>query len=165
MIAIYRPCGKIQDMAGNCITQIKAVGYCLPTAEKLQYELHGHWTKNPKHGVQYEVDSFEEVIVPTKEGIIAYLSSGQIRGVGLKTAERIYEAFGKDTLKVLDEEPQKLLAVHGIRNPTWPATARGMLSPSSPLTALRQTGRSNSTGNTGRRPWKSFGTIRTSCAR
>ena len=114
MIAIYRPCGKIQDMAGNCITQIKAVGYCLPTAEKLQYELHGHWTKNPKHGVQYEVDSFEEVIVPTKEGIIAYLSSGQIRGVGLKTAERIYEAFGKDTLKVLDEEPQKLLAVHGI---------------------------------------------------
>ena len=114
MIAIYRPCEKMKDTAGNAITQIKAVGYCLPTTEKMKYQMRGHWTKNPKHGIQYEVEGYEEVILPTKEGILAYLTSGQIKGVGPKTAERIYEAFGENTLQILDQEPQKLLAVHGI---------------------------------------------------
>ena len=79
MIALYRTCEKVQDFVGNDVTQIKAVGYCLPTANNLRYQLNGHWSKNPKHGVQFEVESYNEVISPTKEGIIAYLSSGQIK--------------------------------------------------------------------------------------
>lgn len=114
MIALYRPCEKILDTSGNRITQVKAVGYCLPTADNLRYEIQGHWSKNPKHGVQYEVESYEEVIVPSKEGIIAYLSSGQIKGVGPKMAERIFDAFGLNTLNVLDHEPEKLLTISGI---------------------------------------------------
>lgn len=114
MIAVYRPCEKIKDSAGNTVTQVKAVGYCLPTAEKLRYELQGHWSKNPKHGVQFEVETYDEVVVPTKEGIIAYLSSGQIKGIGPKMAERIYDAFGLNTLDVLDKEPEKLLSISGI---------------------------------------------------
>ncbi len=114
MIAVYRPCEKIKDSAGNILTQVKAVGYCLPTAEKLRYELQGHWSKNPKHGVQFEVETYDEVVVPTKEGIIAYLSSGQIKGVGPKMAERIFHAFGLGALDVLDKEPEKLLSISGI---------------------------------------------------
>lgn len=114
MIALYRPCEKILDTSGNRVTQVKAVGYCLPTADNLRYEIQGHWSKNPKHGVQYEVESYEEVIVPSKEGIIAYLSSGQIKGVGPKMAERIFDAFGLNTLNVLDHEPEKLLTISGI---------------------------------------------------
>ena len=114
MIALYRPCEKILDTSGNRVTQVKAVGYCLPTADNLRYEIQGHWSKNPKHGVQYEVESYEEVIVPSKEGIIAYLSSGQIKGVGPKMAERIFNAFGLNTLNVLDHEPEKLLTISGI---------------------------------------------------
>lgn len=114
MIALYRPCEKILDTSGNRITQVKAVGYCLPTADNLRYEIQGHWRKNPKHGVQYEVESYEEVIVPSKEGIIAYLSSGQIKGIGPKMAERIFDAFGLNTLNVLDHEPEKLLTISGI---------------------------------------------------
>lgn len=114
MIALYRPCEKILDTSGNRVTQVKAVGYCLPTADNLRYEIQGHWNKNPKHGVQYEVESYEEVIVPSKEGIIAYLSSGQIKGVGPKMAERIFDAFGLNTLNVLDHEPEKLLTISGI---------------------------------------------------
>ena len=93
---------------------MKAVGYCLPTAEKLRYELQGHWSKNPKHGVQFEVETYDEVVVPTREGIIAYLSSGQIKGVGPKMAERIFDAFGLHALDVLDKEPERLLSISGI---------------------------------------------------
>lgn len=114
MIALYRPCENIKDSSGNTITQIKAVGYCLPTADNMRYEMRGHWSKNPKHGIQFEVEGYDEVIIPTREGIIAYLSSGQIKGIGPKMAERIYDAFGNMALEVLDKEPEKLLTISGI---------------------------------------------------
>lgn len=114
MIAVYRPCESIKDSAGNTVTQVKAVGYCLPIADNLRYELQGHWSNNPKHGVQFEVENYDEVITPTKEGIIAYLSSGQIKGIGPKMAEKIYDAFGLTALDVLDKEPERLLTISGI---------------------------------------------------
>lgn len=114
VIALYRPCEKIRDTAGNAVTQVKAVGYCLPLGKKLRYDMQGHWSKNPKHGIQFEVESYNEVIIPTKEGIIAYLASGQIKGIGPKLAERIYDAFGTQTLEVLDKEPEQLLTISGI---------------------------------------------------
>lgn len=64
MIAVYRPCEKIKDSAGDLVTQVKAVGYGLPIADKQRYELQGHWSKNPKHGVQFEVETYDEVITP-----------------------------------------------------------------------------------------------------
>lgn len=114
IIALYRPCEKIVDGAGHSISEIKAVGYCLPTTENLRYDLHGRWNRNAKHGVQFEVEGFDEVIAHSKEGIVAYLSSGQIKGVGPKTAEKIFGLFGLSTLEILDREPEKLLAVSGI---------------------------------------------------
>ncbi len=114
MIALYRPCEKIMDGAGHSVSEIKAVGYCLPTTANLRYDLHGRWNRNAKHGVQFEVEGFDEIITHSKEGIIAYLSSEQIKGIGPKTAEKIYELFGLKTLEVLDREPEKLLAVPGI---------------------------------------------------
>ena len=114
MIAIYRPCGVLKDAAGNILDRFKAVGYCLPTSDKVRYNMTGKWSKSQKHGIQFEVERYEEVITPTREGIIAYLASGQIRGIGKKTAERIYDTFGQETLQVLDQEPKKLLTVRGI---------------------------------------------------
>ena len=114
MIALYRPCEVMKDSIGNVVDKIKAVGYGLPISERLQYRLYGHWSKNQKHGVQFEVETFEEVIRPTKEGIISYLSSGQIKGIGPKLAERIFDLFGLETLNVLDSDPKKLLSVAGI---------------------------------------------------
>ena len=114
MIAIYRPCGVLKDAAGNILDQFKAVGYCLPTSDKVRYNMTGKWSKSQKHGIQFKVERYEEVITPTREGIIAYLASGQIRGIGKKTAERIYDTFGQETLQVLDQEPKKLLTVRGI---------------------------------------------------
>ena len=95
---------SVSDHAGNVITQIKAVGYGLPISSNLRFDMNGHWTKNPKHGLQFEVETYEEVIVPTREGVIAYLSSGQIKGIGPKLAERIYDSFGSESLEVLDKD-------------------------------------------------------------
>lgn len=74
------------------------------------YDLDGHIN----HGLQFEVESYDEVLIPSKEGIIAYLSSGKIKGIGPKVAERIYAAFGLRTLDVLDKEPERLLSISGI---------------------------------------------------
>ena len=114
MVAVYTPCEKLMDSTGIQVTEFKAVGYCLPTAKNLRYDMSGHWNKTPKHGLQFEVDDYKEVVVPTREGIIAYLSSGQIKGIGPKIAERIYNAFGNQTLETLDREPQKLLSIQGV---------------------------------------------------
>ena len=114
MIAVYRPCEKIIDHAGNVIATIKAVGYGLPVSEKLKFDLKGSWKKDEKYGIQFEVENYTEFIDHNREGIIAYLSSGQIKGIGSRTAEKIYDMFGNDALCVLDREPERLLAVSGI---------------------------------------------------
>lgn len=114
MVAVYKPCETIRDASGAAVTQVKAVGYCLPTADNMRFEMHGRWSKNAKHGIQFEVETYDEVIIPTREGIVAYLSSGQIKGIGPKMAEKIYDAFGSMALEVLDKEPERLLAISGI---------------------------------------------------
>lgn len=114
MIALYRPCETVKDASGYPIAEVKAVGYCLPTADNLRFDMRGRWSRNSKHGVQFEVEGYNEVIVPTKEGIVAYLTSGQIKGIGPKTAAKIYDAFGLKTLEVLDKEPDRLLGITGI---------------------------------------------------
>lgn len=113
-IALYQPCEKLRDAAGHPVTEVKAVGFFLPTGENLSYELKGRWARDSKYGVQFEVEGYEEIITPTKEGIVGYLSSGQIKGIGPKTAEKIFQAFGTDTLRILDEEPERLLSIPGI---------------------------------------------------
>lgn len=114
MIAVYRPLEILHDGSGNAMSQFKAVGYCLPITEKVRFRLNGHWARHPKHGLQFEVESYEEVISHTREGIIGYLASGQIKGVGRKIAEKIYDSFGQDTLEILDQEPEKLMTIRGI---------------------------------------------------
>ena len=114
IVAVYKPCENVRDGGGNIVSQVKAVGYCLPISAKLRYDIKGHWSKSSKHGVQFEVETYDEVVVPSKDGIIAYLCSGQIKGIGPKIAERIYAAFGDTTLDVLDNDPEKLLSVSGI---------------------------------------------------
>lgn len=116
MIALYRPCEKIIDGTGARVMQVKAVGYGLPTASSLRYDLKGHWNKSAKHGIQFEMETYDEVITPDRDGVIAYLSSGQIKGIGPKLAERIYAAFGDNTLDILDKDPDKLLTIPGISN-------------------------------------------------
>ena len=89
------------------------VGYYLPDSKEIMLDLNGNWQKS-KHGLQFVVDSFTETIPRTKEGIIAYLASGLIKGIGRSTAEAIVAKFGVNTLDVLEHEPRKLLEIKRI---------------------------------------------------
>lgn len=113
-IVKYRVCENLRDSRGNKIQDVKAVGYLLPTDKRLKYDLRGHWSRDGKYGVQFEVEDYQEVVAPTKEGIIAYLSSGKIKGIGPKMAEKIYAAFGPEFLEIFEHHPERLLDIPGI---------------------------------------------------
>lgn len=113
MVASYHVHDHLPDQDGNLITEAKVVGYFLPTSKTIRYDLRGSWKRN-KYGLQFELQGYDEIIEQSKEGIVAYLSSGLIKGIGKKMAERIYDAFGQDTLQVLDNDPEKLLSIKGI---------------------------------------------------
>ena len=93
---------------------ITAVGNDLPLTKNLTYEMTGHWVNHPKYGTQFLVETHMEVVKRTKEGIIGYLSSGVIRGIGEKTAQAIFDRFGLETLEIMEQNPEKLLAIRGI---------------------------------------------------
>lgn len=89
-------------------------GYYLPDKKDVQYIFHGKKIRDPKYGEQFQASSFEEIIEQTQEGIIAWLSSGILKGVGKKTAQRIYECFGQDSLDILENHPERMREVKGI---------------------------------------------------
>lgn len=93
---------------------ITAVGYYLPTATSVEYEFDGEWEKTEKYGYNFHVTNYAPVIPDTDEGLIAYLSSGLIKGIGEKTARAIVDAFGADTLLIFENSPEKLLTIKGI---------------------------------------------------
>jgi len=76
--------------------------------------LTGRWTTHPKYGKQFEVRSYATVLPATIQGIQRYLGSGLIKGIGPVMAERMVNHFGTDVLRVIEEEPQRLLEVPGV---------------------------------------------------
>ena len=94
-------------------TVITAKGYNLPTTDAVDFEITGQW-EDSKYGLQLSVESFQEMIPQTKEGIIGYLGSGLIKGIGPKTAAAIYGAFGLQTMEVLENRSEELLRIRGI---------------------------------------------------
>lgn len=91
---------------------ITCKGY-FPQHKSLNLSVCGRWELS-KYGYQLIVDSYNEVIPKTEKGLIAYLSSGLIYGIGEKTAERIVAQFGLNTLSVFDNTPELLLKLKGI---------------------------------------------------
>lgn len=99
--------------ADKKIIAFTAKGYDLPLTDEIEIEMEGEWETN-SHGTQYKVETFLEVVPRTREGILGYLSCGSLKGIGPKTAERIVNRFGLDTLEVMEKYPQELLKIQGI---------------------------------------------------
>ena len=78
------------------------------------FDFIGEWKKNPKYGNQFVFESFEEVFPTKAEDIAKYLSSGLIKGIGPDLAKKITDAFGDNTINVIDNDPDMLLEVRGI---------------------------------------------------
>src|SRR3970040_2676005 len=77
-------------------------------------KLTGEWTLHTKYGEQFKVESFETITPATVAGIEKYLGSGLIKGIGPVFARRLVEAFGTETLRIIEEDPSRMLAVDGI---------------------------------------------------
>lgn len=90
-----------------------AVGYHLVSTNVVEVELDGNWEKS-KHGLQLSVTTCKQIVPTDQAGVLAYLSSGIIRGVGPEIAKAIVAKFGDKTIEVLDQSPQQLLSIRGI---------------------------------------------------
>jgi exodeoxyribonuclease V alpha subunit len=76
--------------------------------------LTGEWKTHPKFGRQLDVTSFEQARPATENGVIKYLASAAVKGIGPKIAEQLVKRFGVGVLDILDEEPERLLEIKGI---------------------------------------------------
>ena len=77
-------------------------------------EVKGHWVQHKRYGRQFAADGWSRIIPESVDGIERFLGSGAVKGLGPALAHRVVAAFGKDTMKILEREPQRLLEVEGI---------------------------------------------------
>lgn len=77
-------------------------------------ELSGKYAMNEKYGVQFVVDSYKLATPSSLEGIVKYLSSGLLPGVGPATAYSMVEKFKGETLDVIRFNPSRLVEIRGI---------------------------------------------------
>jgi len=88
---------------------------CMPyLSEGETVKLTGVWTNHREYGTQFKVSTYEKIQPTTEEGILRYLASGVIRGVGIATAQRIVAEFGEESLAVIQNTPEKLSCIKGI---------------------------------------------------
>lgn len=93
---------------------LTVVGPIAQLAEGQTVKVDGSESDHPRFGRQIQVEACETVAPATVDGIEAYLGSGLAKGIGPTTAKRITAVFGADTLRVIEEEPDKLRQVRGL---------------------------------------------------
>ncbi len=77
-------------------------------------KITGEMMMHKRYGMQFKVVSYEIVEPTDRDDILRYLSSGAIKGIGAKLAQRVVDRFGDDTLRIMEEEPERLAEVKGI---------------------------------------------------
>ncbi len=74
----------------------------------------GKWIHNPKYGRQFQIEQFEKRLPSDSAAILRYLSSGSVKGIGPKKAQKLVELFGEDTFDVIENHPDWLTQIPGI---------------------------------------------------
>lgn len=95
----------------------KVIGFTGNFAEvnpDVDYILYGRLVDHPKYGTQFDVLNYEIKAPSDLDSLVLYLSSGMFKGIGLKTAKRIVERFGTDTIKTIKENPENIATVSGM---------------------------------------------------
>ena len=96
---------------GEVLTVVGCIP-CVAPGEHLT--VSGVLEQHPQHGEQLRAVELERFLPEGEEEIFHYLSSGVCKGVGPATAQRIVERFGRDTLDILEREPERLTLIKGI---------------------------------------------------
>lgn len=105
---------KQYDKDGNYIKEVTIIGDDLPDKDGVMYVFEGEWKTNARYGLQFETTGFLKTKGSTADDIVAYL--GTLKGLGPKTAKKVYELFGPRTFEVLSSatEWEKLSEIKGI---------------------------------------------------
>ncbi|WP_071025510.1 SF1B family DNA helicase RecD2 [Peptoniphilus raoultii] len=105
---------------------ITIVGNSFEISEDASYKILGDFTYHKKFGQQFAFTSIKREDPKGKKQIIKYLSNGMIPYIGEKMAEKIVDAFGDDTLDILEKNPQRLLEIEGIGRKKFGKIARAL---------------------------------------
>ncbi len=104
-------CEALQEY---CNHTIPFTGYFHELKEEETYQLYGKMIEHEKYGKQFQVESYERILPEEKDSTIEFLCSGIFKGIGEKTAEKIVEYLGKDTLTIILENPSNLFLIPGV---------------------------------------------------
>ena len=95
-------------------TPVTVTGVMPGIAEGEVITAEGEWVNHPTYGRQFSVNDYSHELPATAASILAYLSSGAVRGIGPVTARRIVDQYGEDTFHVIEQHPEWLADVKGI---------------------------------------------------
>ena len=93
---------------------ITFTGYFHELNEIDTYIFYGKLVEHNKYGEQFQVEKYERCMPEDKNGIVEFLSSGLFKGIGESKAKKIEKVLGKDTFKVILENPSNLVLIPGI---------------------------------------------------
>ncbi len=93
---------------------LTCVGTLQGVVEGMNVEFTGSYTEHPSYGRQFRVESYEEKEPEDEFAIERYLGSGAVKGIGAALAARIVRKFGRDTFRIIEEEPERLAEIRGI---------------------------------------------------
>ncbi len=94
--------------------ELTCVGTLQGVTEGMNVEFSGNFTEHPSYGRQFKAESYEEKEPEDEFAIERYLGSGAVKGVGAALAARIVRKFGRDTFRIIEEEPERLAEIKGI---------------------------------------------------
>ena len=103
-----------EDMKIYIDKVISFTGSFMEINNDADYILYGSLFNHPKYGIQYNVESYEVSIPSDTDSLIMYLSSGLFKGIGVKTAKKIVERFGSNTVDVIKDDYESLALVSGM---------------------------------------------------
>ena len=104
----------ICDLGTDTDELVTITGIMPYIAEGDTVTVYGRWVHNPKYGRQFKVEQSEKRLPADRASILRYLSSGGVKGVGPKTAQRIVDEFGDETFDVIENHPDWLVQIQGI---------------------------------------------------
>ena len=102
---------RVRGTDGREVVAVGPLGHVQPGQH---VTLAGSWQEKALFGRQFKVRQVMVADPRTLRGLELYLSDGGVRGLGPTFARRVVERFGNDTLRIIDDEPERLLEVPGI---------------------------------------------------
>lgn len=94
--------------------ELTCVGTFPVITQGASIEAEGSFIQHPVYGKQFQAVRLTEKMPEDAMAMERYLGSGAIKGIGAALAGRIVRHFGSDTLRIVEEEPERLAEIKGI---------------------------------------------------